>query len=400
MLAISVITSAPAAMGDEPIYPQEYRIYFIGNSLTRGLSLAPNPAHNRLKRLFNNRGKGFHWGSQMGAGINLDEQYAKIRYATGQASVLNYLDDWGETQINNGGDAFLDPDAFKYALMRDYHFAFQGYERTPDGTITTPTRTVHLRSGMALMLYPRTPYEVLQNPKDPISVNYFIFTPCPPGARSDLLVLPHADFSLYDGLTRRILELFWESYAEHGYQPGPDSPDVMFTDEEEYVRTGAFCPNPISMFTPKRGAREPFVGHAQNLFRLLLADFQHRMAHAPVKPGAAGIKARHHDLMADIAGRLRTRPELFNSIRQIAADAGYSTDHFSRLFRQTMGCSPKIYLLNCRMDQAKHLLRESALNVNEIAERLGYSTPGFFSRQFKQVEGMSPGAYRKQAAGT
>ncbi len=264
------------------------------------------------------------------------------------------------------------------------------------GSIRTPERTVHLHAGMALLVLPEILYDVVQNPKDPLSINYFEFRTPEVLPEQDLCVLEHADFSLYDGMSRRILELYWESFAEHGWQPGPDSPAVYFQEEEEYVRTGAFCPNPIRMFPPAHVEQEPATRLARQLFRALLADFLHRMEHQSLRPDMLGIEARHRNLVMDIAARLRTRPHLFNSIQEVARDAGYSTDHFSRLFHRTMGCSPKTYLLNCRIDLAKHLLLESPYSIKEIADQLGYSAPGFFSRQFKNVTGFAPIDFREE----
>lgn len=52
-----------------------------------------------------------------------------------------------------------------------------------------------------------------------------------------------------------------------------------------------------------------------------------------------------------------------------------------------------------RFEIAGALLRDTELQAQEIATRLGYSTPGGFSRAFNRWAGCSPSAFRDAAAG-
>lgn len=67
-----------------------------------------------------------------------------------------------------------------------------------------------------------------------------------------------------------------------------------------------------------------------------------------------------------------------------------------RRFRQVTGESPNQYLIQIRIRRARELLESSNLNVGEIASVLGYESPLYFSRQFKQFQGVSPRGYREQ----
>jgi AraC-like DNA-binding protein len=51
-----------------------------------------------------------------------------------------------------------------------------------------------------------------------------------------------------------------------------------------------------------------------------------------------------------------------------------------------------------RMEQACRLLRDTALSVQEIGERVGYQEPLNFSRSFKRSVGLSPTEYRKRTS--
>ncbi len=70
-------------------------------------------------------------------------------------------------------------------------------------------------------------------------------------------------------------------------------------------------------------------------------------------------------------------------------------DYFSRVFRNTYGQAPRTWLVHDRIRRATNRLAESDLSLTRISEAFGYSDLYVFSRQFKQVMGISPRAYRK-----
>lgn len=80
--------------------------------------------------------------------------------------------------------------------------------------------------------------------------------------------------------------------------------------------------------------------------------------------------------------------------RELARMAGFAPGHFSRLFRQGEGTSFEHYLLTLRIDRAKELLHDSALEVARIGELAGFHSPQYFSRAFKNATGMAPREYR------
>lgn len=61
--------------------------------------------------------------------------------------------------------------------------------------------------------------------------------------------------------------------------------------------------------------------------------------------------------------------------------------------------TPAQYIQSLRMTNAQYLLEQSANNVSEIANIVGYDNPLYFSRLFKKHFGVSPAQYRKQLTG-
>ena len=85
-------------------------------------------------------------------------------------------------------------------------------------------------------------------------------------------------------------------------------------------------------------------------------------------------------------------------IPALARSANVSESYFSRSFKEAFGETPHQYLMSRRMERAKALLRRNELSVTEICLAVGFTSLGSFSTQFRRFVGMSPSAYREQAA--
>ena len=72
----------------------------------------------------------------------------------------------------------------------------------------------------------------------------------------------------------------------------------------------------------------------------------------------------------------------------LGARLGVSSRHFRRLFQQATGLAPQQYLLNLRLNEAKRLL--GTMPISEVAYRVGFENPLYFSRIFKEKVGVSP----------
>nr|WP_303242884.1 response regulator [uncultured Blautia sp.] len=79
------------------------------------------------------------------------------------------------------------------------------------------------------------------------------------------------------------------------------------------------------------------------------------------------------------------------------ANALYLTPaYFSRVFKRKMGMTCIDFIKNYRINLAKELLKNTDLSIQQISEKTGYATVYYFSQQFKQVTGESPGSFRKK----
>ncbi|HEY4245440.1 MAG TPA: AraC family transcriptional regulator [Lacunisphaera sp.] len=84
------------------------------------------------------------------------------------------------------------------------------------------------------------------------------------------------------------------------------------------------------------------------------------------------------------------------NLDRLAAQAGLSKFHFSRLFKSATGVSPSRFQLDLRMNAARQLLRETKTSVVAIALEMGYNNPSRFAQLFRRETGTTPSEYRRQ----
>ena len=83
------------------------------------------------------------------------------------------------------------------------------------------------------------------------------------------------------------------------------------------------------------------------------------------------------------------------SVPQIAQGMNMSQIQVYRKLKALTGKTPTQYIRAIRMEKAMDLLRNTHLNISEIAYDLGFSDPNYFSRTFQQVFGQTPSSIRK-----
>ncbi|WP_216726043.1 AraC family transcriptional regulator [Hymenobacter siberiensis] len=85
------------------------------------------------------------------------------------------------------------------------------------------------------------------------------------------------------------------------------------------------------------------------------------------------------------------------SIEDLSAQAYMSKPNFFRSFKQEFGLSPMDYIIKERMRVAKRCLRNPTLSITDICFKAGFNNPAYFTRMFRQLEGMTPTEYRTLA---
>ncbi|GAA2104622.1 hypothetical protein GCM10009801_80370 [Streptomyces albiaxialis] len=147
---------------------------------------------------------------------------------------------------------------------------------------------------------------------------------------------------------------------------------------------------PLDLLISEREAEQPFRevrtrAALELLFSSTLRIAEHQRTVRPaLDPSQRRLLEDHAD--ARVAERVHPA-ELARLLR-------FSPEHFTRCFRRTYGCPPKVWLVRRRIQYAARLLDETQDTITYIARSLGYCDVYLFSRQFKSVTGLSPRAYR------
>jgi AraC-like DNA-binding protein len=99
--------------------------------------------------------------------------------------------------------------------------------------------------------------------------------------------------------------------------------------------------------------------------------------------------------LARILESIHQQPWQRWTIAELCSLAGLSKTVLADRFAATIGMSPIEYLTNWRMQIAARWLTQSAMSIEQLAERCGYESASAFNKAFKRSYGISPGAYRQ-----
>lgn len=106
---------------------------------------------------------------------------------------------------------------------------------------------------------------------------------------------------------------------------------------------------------------------------------------------------KYDDLISRIHARIESDfadPNL--SVNSIAEEEHRSPVYLGRLYKSRTGHSISEYINEVRIKEAKRLLSETNLTVNEIVERIGFSGSSYFYTVFKKHQGIAPNDYRQK----
>ena len=84
------------------------------------------------------------------------------------------------------------------------------------------------------------------------------------------------------------------------------------------------------------------------------------------------------------------------TLDDIAESMFLNKDYISHLFKKETGYSLMGYGILLRINHAKLLLTETEKSITDIASECGYTDFAYFSKQFKQLAGVNPSAFRKE----
>lgn len=111
-----------------------------------------------------------------------------------------------------------------------------------------------------------------------------------------------------------------------------------------------------------------------------------------------GIENKTFDpLVENIKSFIRENLSYDVSLEDLANVFHYSPKYMGRIFKQRAGLTIREYCNRAKISQAKLLLTETDLSVQDITLQIGFNSTAYFDRVFRKITGQSPQAYRSAA---
>lgn len=91
---------------------------------------------------------------------------------------------------------------------------------------------------------------------------------------------------------------------------------------------------------------------------------------------------------------IRATPGQIDTVERLAEAAGMSRANFFRVFENSTGVPPRVFLNVVRLEQAVHASTNTDMSFGELSDRLGFSSQGHFTRFFRDHTGVAPSQFR------
>ncbi len=134
----------------------------------------------------------------------------------------------------------------------------------------------------------------------------------------------------------------------------------------------------------------PDTGLADRIDQVCLALVMESLLAAAQAP-AANV---HEEAIRAIRQYVRKHCLEAVDFQRLASERGLSGTSFRRYWTRYVGISPARYLMRLRLRESCRLLVETSLTIAEVAQRVQFSDPLYFSRKFHKEMGVAPTRYR------
>ena len=105
----------------------------------------------------------------------------------------------------------------------------------------------------------------------------------------------------------------------------------------------------------------------------------------------------HYQKLLELREEIYASPARPWSIQELADQVSLSAAYFQDLYKKAFQVSCGSDIIQSRIEQAKRMLAQTNLTMEEIADRCGYNSPVHFSRQFRKCTGSAPSKWRENA---
>jgi AraC-like DNA-binding protein len=107
------------------------------------------------------------------------------------------------------------------------------------------------------------------------------------------------------------------------------------------------------------------------------------------------LRLNDEPLLAEVFGFIEDRYSEGVSLRDVARSVSLSRGHLTTVVRRKTGRTVQEWITERRLAEARRLLVETDLSVEEVGRRVGYGDPGYFVRSFRRAHGATPLGWRR-----
>ncbi len=108
-----------------------------------------------------------------------------------------------------------------------------------------------------------------------------------------------------------------------------------------------------------------------------------------------GLGALHERLAPALERIASEFTREYLDLSELAELCGMSPDYFRHSFKRTLGESPLEYISRLKIERAKQLLL-SGMAVSEVSEAVGFASPNYFTRRFREATGLPPSRFGRE----
>lgn len=252
------------------------------------------------------------------------------------------------------------------------------YTLRGQGLYRQPGFTVEAKPGDVVLLQPDALHDYAVPPGSRWEFLWAHFHPRP--AWLSWWRLPHLGHGLFSihvhtpQVQARIRQIFLNLHADTLVLRPPE----IASGQEKNVLPG----DPSLTFHPDILRRELALNRLEEILLLAIQENEQQQ-HKTLDPRIQQVL----DLLsADLAAS--------HDVASLAAAVALSPSRLGHLFKEEVGDALINTLLSLRLRQAARLLEHTPHSISMIAEEVGFNSPFYFSRQFRQHFGLSPRAYR------
>jgi AraC-like DNA-binding protein len=222
---------------------------------------------------------------------------------------------------------------------------------------------------------------------------------------------------IYSEMPVNTISILYGSQFLNSFHHSVTSSDAALIDEPFYTPADS-TPVFLETLYPLKGDMRFNLAHLQHLVNdesqedMLINQYLlhslinfYRIYNKEILAKCDELKALSYKTRTELFRRLNIAKDYMISnynqpvtLSDICGNACLSQTHFCRTFKQTFHCSPYQYLIQVRLSRAKHMLKNTRYEVNEIVSMIGIDNVSSFIRFFKGRYGITPGAYRAGVA--